>query len=1112
MNHKWRNTFALLSVNILYSALFLLLSCSQTREINITPPDLSLCIIPQPRHIEQKDIPPTRFYKDWAILLESTSNEFDRYSAQILQTELKNVYGIEILILIDDTLIKDRNKIILMGIPDRDKQLAKRTTVKGLFIQQWLGKEGYMLDISPDEIFILGNDYAGIYYGVQTLRQLIHKEYNEIVAPSLTIRDTPKYKWRGYQLDISRNPLPKMDYFKQIIKTLGLYKINMLTLYTEPQVFKSQKYPNLGNPESALSPEQITELVHFAQFHNVELVGNFQSFGHWDKVLSATDKDVIENENNPTSLSPVKEKTYEVLSNLYAEIAPAYLSEFFNINCDEPIDLGKGTSALSVSPGHEAELWLAHINRLYKIFMPYQKHLMAWSDVPLKYERIIPDLPKDLTIMNYSNQLQDNYFELINIFKKEKLRQFICPGISNTNQMFPHLYDAMENISRFIKKGNEMSIDGMILCGSWQGKGEDWPEVEWYPLLWAVECAWLPDQIDEKYFRQKFTRSFYGNGTEEAVKIAEYLSKPAELLGSPADITKICWENPFTSTLHLTIPDFILRVNQAEESVTNAVKLIEQLKQTSLRHKDNLDYLLFTTNRWQNLITKIQLAYGIKIKYNQTYSEWSDVHQIVVSKLEEINSDITKLNEQLKALENQYTTLYDRIYQPNLREEVLARFHALEMVYQTKKEMLTQLHNDFVVTGKLAPPEALELQEIKVPTRVVKPNVMPPTAEFAKIPTWWNRDWHHRMLIQLKNPSDKRVDYPAEISINFSELLKGKGIEEEWDKNSIRVIEFKGHDKPTQPDNQPDGDEEVPYQFDAVNNFNTKYNASGNLAWMIKGNWAQQTIRSYYIYFDTLLPDGQTSNNKPKKAKEYRVAGLKTYDGKKGNKWIENDQMKVELNPKGCRLTQWWLKGSNRQIISDTEGFMVISSDKDKTFNLTLELSGPIMTRYRADQPDSRAGITGVTSRIINFFHNLPLVEIILSYDTPEYNNYDTFLDKNTRVKYLFSNYFTGIITSKKEKEVLEEATNWTAKITSDGLTIGCLTPDEKVSHYVRGNAFGMNDRKNRTSHFLIFADKLEPDSAKHQTDLYHFLHQLRLNYTLLEPPQVQRGIVETGP
>src|SRR5207302_2000535 len=92
-----------------------------------------------------------------------------------------------------------------------------------------LGDEGYRLEAGAKNVRITARTAAGIFYGVQTLRQMIEADG----IPSATITDTPAMRWRGLHDDLSRGPVPTVDYVKRQIRTVSEYKINLFSFYIE---------------------------------------------------------------------------------------------------------------------------------------------------------------------------------------------------------------------------------------------------------------------------------------------------------------------------------------------------------------------------------------------------------------------------------------------------------------------------------------------------------------------------------------------------------------------------------------------------------------------------------------------------------------------------------------------------------------------------------------------------------------------------------------------------------------------------------------------------------------------------------------------------------------
>lgn len=94
-----------------------------------------------------------------------------------------------------------------------------------------LGEEGYQLSILPDAVRICANRPAGLFYGIQTLRQLLPSHHpGNLSLPAVSIRDTPRFAWRGAMLDVARHFFPVED-IKRYTDLIAHYKMNRLHLH-----------------------------------------------------------------------------------------------------------------------------------------------------------------------------------------------------------------------------------------------------------------------------------------------------------------------------------------------------------------------------------------------------------------------------------------------------------------------------------------------------------------------------------------------------------------------------------------------------------------------------------------------------------------------------------------------------------------------------------------------------------------------------------------------------------------------------------------------------------------------------------------------------------------
>ncbi|MCK4464773.1 MAG: beta-N-acetylhexosaminidase, partial [Bacteroidales bacterium] len=351
--------------------------------------DDSLLLIPYPRQIVYDEGTFT-FTPSTSLGITDSENWNILFAADELFKEVKNRYKLPFNY--GKSFKKSNILIGTFGVNKFFDRKVKDIPEKDL---KKTGKEGYILSIQQEEIILVANTDTGVFYGIQTLKQLIRANSKGTSIPCLTINDWPAMRYRGWQDDISRGPIPTLEFLKKEIKILSEYKLNAFTLYTE-HVFKLDKHPGITPPDG-ITKEEIIELVEYAKNYHIEIIGNFQSFGHFARILQIPEYTHLS--ETPHVITPAKEESYKFLEDVYSEIAPAYESKLFNINCDEVSGLGTGPAKEMFDTLGKEGLYAYHINRIYDLLKPYGKTMMMWGDIARDYPEIIPKLPKDLIVL-----------------------------------------------------------------------------------------------------------------------------------------------------------------------------------------------------------------------------------------------------------------------------------------------------------------------------------------------------------------------------------------------------------------------------------------------------------------------------------------------------------------------------------------------------------------------------------------------------------------------------------------------------------------------------------------------------------------------------------------
>ena len=268
-----------------------------------------------------------------------------------------------------------RNDLVATGSPLPIRTRGKEDAIQ-LVLDPKVGKsEGYTLDVTTKGVTIRGADPAGVFYGVQTFRQLLptpafrRAEVKGIAwtVPNVHIEDAPRFKWRGAHLDVARHFMPKRFLF-EFVDLLALNKLNTFHLHlTDDQGWRIEikRYPKLTEigafrkrtmaghyregrydetPHGGFyTQDDLRELVAYAADRFVTVVPEIEMPGHSQAAIAAypelgnletllevgTDWGVIEHILNP------EDSTVEFYKNVLDETLAIFPSKFIHIGGDE---------------------------------------------------------------------------------------------------------------------------------------------------------------------------------------------------------------------------------------------------------------------------------------------------------------------------------------------------------------------------------------------------------------------------------------------------------------------------------------------------------------------------------------------------------------------------------------------------------------------------------------------------------------------------------------------------------------------------------------------------------------------------------------------------------
>ena len=370
--------------------------------------------------------------------------------------------------------------------------------------------QAYVLKVTRNEIVAAAKTPEGLYYAAQTLRQLLEKNGR---VPCVTVADWPTYIHRGVMLDISRFKVPRLESLFEMIERLASLKINVLQLYTE-HTFKFVRHPRISEGCSPITAEDVIELDEFCKQHFVDLQANYQSFGHQEHMLELPEyNSMAETPEKPWTMSPVVARTYKFLDDAFSECLPAYGSKLFNASCDETWDLGQGKSReLCLKVGVD-RIYLDHVKKINRLAAKYGKRMMIWGDIILQHPELIPEIPKDIILLDWGYGAGADLRNMA-AFKKAGLEFWTCPGVSAWHRIFAHFHNASRNIAERAAAGEKYGAAGLLNTHWGDGGHPQMQSSAYRGYAWGAEQSWTPDlKTDRAGFDRRFAWAWFGDST-----------------------------------------------------------------------------------------------------------------------------------------------------------------------------------------------------------------------------------------------------------------------------------------------------------------------------------------------------------------------------------------------------------------------------------------------------------------------------------------------------------------------------------------------------------------------------------------------------------------------
>ncbi len=295
--------------------------------------------------------------------------------------------------------------------------------------ERGLGKEGYSLRSGPDGIRISASSDAGLLYGAVTAWQLATGEKQNVV-PAVTIRDEPRFQWRGLMLDSARH-FQSPEFVHSLIVWMAVNKLNVLHWHlVDDQGWRLEirKYPRLTDVSAwrvpATAPgapplprvggyytqDQVRQIVAYAAKRNVTIVPEIEMPGHALSAIRAypalgTGTPIPPGVESDWGVFPwlynVDDRTFAFLEDVLGEVMELFPSRYIHVGGDEAVkdqwksspDVQARMKALGIKDEDALQSWF--MGRVGKSLEAHGRRMVGWDEI------LKGGIPKDATIMSW---------------------------------------------------------------------------------------------------------------------------------------------------------------------------------------------------------------------------------------------------------------------------------------------------------------------------------------------------------------------------------------------------------------------------------------------------------------------------------------------------------------------------------------------------------------------------------------------------------------------------------------------------------------------------------------------------------------------------------------
>ena len=439
-------------------------------------------------------------------------------------------------------------------------------------------RESYSVSVTPKGAEIRAPSSAGLFYGVQTLLQMVEGSGRQAMLPVAEVRDWPALAYRGFMMDFSHGQLLRVSEIKRQLDLLAHFKANQYYFYSEASI-EFEGY-ELLNPDGRYTRDEVRQIIEYARQRHIDVVPCMELYGHMHDLFRVEKFADLGLPRYGDEFDPRNPRVLAALDDWVGQTAKLFPSPWYHVGFDEPWSLGK----IGVEPGKDpfktfVEV-LGHVARQAKA---RGKRLMFWADINQgastlsNHPELIQDLPAGTIAVPWIYEAHADYDSFVEPVAKANIPTVVAPGVWNWNEIFPDYHRSFFNINGLTAAGRKHKTLGILNTG-WTDSAQTIYRQSLPGLAFGAAAGWQSGMLDTNTFFADYCAQMYpAPVAAEVAPALEELSVVEEMFERVLQNATLhgFWRDPL-------IPSVLTRL-EAQQAELRRARLLAESAQERLR-------------------------------------------------------------------------------------------------------------------------------------------------------------------------------------------------------------------------------------------------------------------------------------------------------------------------------------------------------------------------------------------------------------------------------------------------------------------------------------------------------------------------------------------------